>query len=169
MTTVIDLPQALDLLRQARDERGAPYRYADDFTGACAYTAIPRDAEELAAACLIGVALSRAGVPVTTLEELDGSINRLAGWMYVKDDEDESDDPEPDDLDAFARGHFSDTGESQLLGTIDVELTENATRIWLAAQRQQDTGHTWGAAVAFAEQVAAALESVTLTQAEVTE
>jgi hypothetical protein len=160
MTTVIDLPQALDLLRQARDERGAPYRYADDFTGACAYTAIPRDAEELAAACLIGVALSRAGVPVTTLEELDGSINRLAGWMYVNGDEDEVDDPEPDDLDAFARGHFSDTGESELLGTsVPVELTENATRVWLAAQRQQDTGHTWGEAVVFAEQVAACLTS----------
>jgi hypothetical protein len=58
-----------------------------------------------------------------------------------------------------------DTGESELLGTADVELTESATRVWLAAQRQQDTGATWGEAVAFAEQVAAALESVTPTQA----
>jgi hypothetical protein len=53
MTTVIDLPQALDVLRQARDERGSQYRYADDFPGFCAYTGVPRDAEEPAAACLI--------------------------------------------------------------------------------------------------------------------
>jgi hypothetical protein len=170
MTTVIDLPQALELLRQARDERGSLYRYQDDFEGACAYAGTPRDAEEVAAGCLIGVALSRAGVPVATLQELSGTINRLAGWMYLDGDEDEADDPDPDDLDAYVQGEFCDTYESELLGTsVPVELTENATRVWTAAQRQQDTGATWGEAVAFAEQVAAALESVTLTQAEVTE
>jgi hypothetical protein len=168
MSAVIDLPQALDLLRQARDERGAPYRYADDFTGACAYTAIPQEADELAAACLIGVALSRAGGPVATLQELDGSISALAGFEFGQTfDEDAV--PRADDLDSFIHAELLDTGESELLGTVDVELTEKAARVWLAAQRQQENGHTWGEAVAFAEQVAERLESVTLTRPEVVE
>jgi hypothetical protein len=153
MTTVIDLPQALDLLRQARNERGSLYRYSDDFD-ACAYAGTPRDSEEPAAACLIGVALNRAGVPVEAMLELSGTINRLAGFMYVNnEDGEEADDPAPGDLDAYVQGEFFETYDSELLGSVDVDLTEKATRVWLAAQRQQDTGNTWGEALAFAEQV----------------
>jgi hypothetical protein len=158
MSIVIDLPQALDLLRQARNERGSVYRYSYDFPGACAYAGVPADAEEKAAGCLIGVALSIAGVPVGTLEVLLGNISTLAGFEFGQTWDDDV-VPRAEDLNSFIHAELLETGESELLDTADVELTEKTVRVWMAAQRQQDSDHTWGEAVAFAEQVAASLTS----------
>jgi len=143
--TLIDLPEALDLLRQARDERGADYLYSDHFPGACVYAA---GGDAPTPACLVGVALHRAGVPVDTLAGLTGRIEEVAGLTVRPVAGFDNGVADYVALDLV----YND--ESALSG---VTLTEPAVRVLLAAQRQQDAGHTWGGAVAFAERVAAAL------------
>lgn len=72
----IDSAKALELLELAVAERGAEYVYPHP---SCAYTW--RDSPIDVApkpACIVGVALHKAGVPIDVLEGLEGNVEEAA-------------------------------------------------------------------------------------------
>jgi len=156
---MIGPPEALDLLGQAVAVRGPDFVYRDRYgeEEICCY--VDRAGR---AACMLAVALTCAGVSEEELAALTGSILFAAGYQLV----DAHGVPLNDELRGgpaeFAEAILMDRTESELEG-VGVEITEQAVRIWWAAQRFQDCGFTW------AEAEAAGREVATLTQSEVTE
>lgn len=75
----IDKARALELLEQAVAERGVDYRYNYP---SCAY--VQRDSAidvRPHPACIVGLALSLAGVPIETLEQLEGDVEEAASEL----------------------------------------------------------------------------------------
>jgi hypothetical protein len=151
---VIDKNRALELIDQAVAERGADFCYGDLFAGPCSYTYVRFDEDDdVVAACLVGVALHDAGVPIRELENLAGSA--LGLWGFGPDFDAirdtwgtevpfEGEPRDPDDVPAYAAtmplADFRDKA-----GALP-DCTEAAARLFLAAQLVQDRGHNWGKA-----------------------
>lgn len=70
MTIIIDAARAVELLRQAVAAQGADHVYRSD-DGECRYTAAG------CPDCIVGHVLALAGVPLSVLADLDGSIAYL--------------------------------------------------------------------------------------------
>jgi hypothetical protein len=75
----IDKARALQLLEEAVAERGADYVYPHQH---CDY-AVRDSAIDVAPApaCIVGVALAKAGVSIAVLETLDGSVSCAASML----------------------------------------------------------------------------------------
>ena len=80
-----DAATALRLLREAVEERGSDFKYYARYgkQAGCDYTAVPSNDDPLATdrpiepACIIGVALFKAGWDLQRLNGLAGDINEL--------------------------------------------------------------------------------------------
>lgn len=124
----IDGPKALELLQGAVDEKGPEYVYPQGDEG-CSYVREGRPS------CMIGVALSRAGVSVDVLRVMD-----RGDWA------DPSGEP----------------GDSAILIACEVSAelfgfsTDDAAEVAFdQAQRMQDNGGTWGRALEVAREAVA--------------
>lgn len=123
----IDKATALELLEQAVAERGADYRYKYPV---CAY--VQRDSAidvRPHPACIVGLALSLAGVPIETLEQLEGDVEEAAS-----------------ELGAFH-------GVKVDAGAVRVWLAAQVTQDTFDLGRGRDR-HTWGEALEAAKQAA---------------
>lgn len=117
MTIDINADRALELLREAVQQRGAAFVYApptedDDM---CKYVHADDESGVREVGCGVGAALHAAGVPLDVLEDCDrrgGSIGALATL--------------------------------DVLRPAGVRLDDAAAQVLFAFQRHQDTGSSWG-------------------------
>jgi hypothetical protein len=158
---VIDTARALELLELAVTARGRDYRYNSEFRDAEYVTYAkadtydngdPKEGADRHVACMIAEALRLHGVDVWELEQLSDSMPELAGFYTAG----EANRFRYDDTHHYIHEHLLDTGEDDL-ALLGVQLTEDAARIWWAAQRVQDDNHPWGEALDKAREVAALL------------
>lgn len=115
MSTIkINAERALKALEEAVAERGAEYRYpaVDRPDERCMY------AYNGAPDCGVGLALSKAGVPLEALDALDDNGVVIDGHQAIK-----------------------------VLSDFDVELTVAASQVLGDFQTKQDVAWTWGAAL----------------------
>jgi hypothetical protein len=115
LNIMIDGPKALELLWFAVAEGGTDYVYTALPSGsvACSYV----DADREAPGCGVGLALHKAGVPVSVLEKFDG-------WGSI--------------------GNVAVSAEADTLGLV---ITKSATDIFAVFQSVQDADNTWGLAL----------------------
>ena len=153
---VIDVTAALDLLEKAVATRGRDYRYTDRFdsTEYVSYSKDTTEEEEMQGAdrlvnCLIAEALHQHGVDTWELEQLSDSMPGLAGFRTTGD----ANRFHYADTHTYVHKNLMDLGEAEL-SMLGVQLTEDAARVWWAAQRVQDDNHPWGEALDKAIEVA---------------
>lgn len=74
----IDKRKAIQLLEQAVAERGEDYVYGEHFKY-CEYTSHPELAnyDDMFPACVVGVAMVNAGIPVEVLDDITGPVEDL--------------------------------------------------------------------------------------------
>jgi hypothetical protein len=120
----IDKDKAIALLEECVTERGEAYSYTKEFgEDVCKYV---KDGKP---ACLIGLALTKVGVPINYLESFD------SGLMTVKT--------------VFESERQEDWLNIHDYVTIDLEGLHVLSR----AQTLQDFGYTWGIALERAREV----------------
>lgn len=108
----IDGARALELLEAAVAERGADYVYPHEL---CEYTLDHQPA------CIVGVALAKAGVdPELLVSNGVGSIRELS---------------------------LGDRWAQRFSPPLTFTITEDAVSVWAAAQEVQDSHGTWGQAL----------------------
>ena len=155
----IGLTTALELLEKAVAARGRDYRYTDRFC-TTEYVSYPKsdtddngnpfeDSDRLVN-CLIAEALHQHGVDTWELEELDASLPELAGFTTTTG---ESNRFKYNDTHTYVHRQLFDLCDADL-AMLGVQLTEDAARVWWAAQRVQDDNHPWGEALDKATEVA---------------
>jgi hypothetical protein len=116
--TKIDVSYAYDLLREALKVRGEDY--VDPNSGGswgCVNVAVDPETGDLCPSCIVGHALSIAGVPLEFLHRNNGSASSVVH-------------------------RWRDNEEAK-----DIEITKGAVIVFRAAQHIQDSGGTWGDAV----------------------
>lgn len=125
MSITIDKDRALELLREAVNERGADYVYTDeygDLDGRCFY--VERDEQgNKVPGCIVALALNKAGVTIDQLLTLGDS----------------------------GEVHGASSTASELCQTLNTEgvaeIDRNALTLFGLAQSKQDRGDTWGDAL----------------------
>ena len=123
--TTITRDQMINALERARDERGEGFVYTEHYGGenACQYVVENEDGKA-EAACIAGNALLRLGVPISVLKKMD----------------------------VAAEGGASAVMDRRSVATIllnaGFDLTPKALLAASYAQAEQDSGRTWGQAVA---------------------
>lgn len=129
MTIHIDADKAVELLKEAVKERGEDFVYPRSNNG-CKYVINNQPS------CLVGVVLSRAGVPIAVLLDLDTSrrvpIIHDGNDLVVSMSQPISQAYLPEDV---------------------VVLTDEARLVLTVAQNCQDRGESWGRAVSKASGV----------------
>jgi|SRR5690242_2954032 len=131
---VIDLEQALELLRDARDERGFEYVDPGSGEGMGCYNVTKEYKDDegnelpepvLCPSCIAGTVFSYAGVPLEFLYKHNGTVNSTV---------------------VAIQGELEE----------EFEVTPEAAAVLRVAQREQDSGKSWGVAVDAAQDIAAA-------------
>ncbi|MBG6106590.1 hypothetical protein [Frigoribacterium sp. CG_9.8] len=134
MTIHITKDQAIEFLNQAVAAKGADFKYktgyksgTDPDARGCHYV---RDG---AVSCIVGHALSYAGVPVAFLDKMDDQER----WPREGEDDD-SDYPQ-----------VTGTGIGQIAQFLTEEVTMDADALdmLVRVQRWQDVGESWGSSV----------------------
>jgi hypothetical protein len=133
MTILIDGADALRLLENAVEARGADYVYprdADSIIKVCVYT---RNGEP---SCGVGYALYEAGLSIEGLERLDDA------------------DQERDDEEGFFTTGISEEAiRSILRNDLDTIITDEAQEVFARFQVAQDSGENWGFSLECAKRV----------------
>lgn len=126
MTITIDRDKALDLLKQAVAQRGEDFTYEmpEPDEGTCLYW----HEAEAGPGCIVGLALSIAGVPNDVLAAFDRNEPGDEGGSSI--------------YSLANRGNLSENG---------IEVTPSALAVFGCTQRAQDQGATWGTAVEYGE------------------
>jgi hypothetical protein len=119
----IDKPKALELLRAAVATRGRDYVYQRSPKGACRY------ANADGPSCLVGEALAQAGADVVGL--FYGKSLNTKGITAL----------------SHNAAYYPSGAKFDAAVSIDAE----AAAVFSEAQEAQDSGETWGAALAYAE------------------
>lgn len=133
---VLDMDEALELLAKARDERGSNYVDPGATDALGCYNVVKKYEDEdgvkfeepvLCPSCIAGTVFAYAGVDLDLLYQYNGTVNSTARAINEYDD-----------------------GESY-------HVTPEAAAVLRAAQREQDSGKTWGDAVEAAYDIGNAL------------
>ncbi|MGV9364505.1 hypothetical protein [Amycolatopsis sp. NPDC003731] len=122
---MITKTKAVELIERAVAEKGADYVDPNSTYGRCTYA--NSRVKPTACGCIVGHALFYEGATVAQLHQLDKQPK--SSILALLD---------WDQLDA-----------------LPVEIDKDAARVFMAAQRVQDTGHTWGLALERAREAAA--------------
>jgi hypothetical protein len=128
MTIEIDKARALQLLEEAVAERGADYVYDDSDIG-CVY--VTKDGTP---ACGVGLALTKAGVPLELLTYIDHNGDGAGGKNRFEETQIDS----PDLLDYLRQN--------------DVDIDDKAEAVFRRFQFEQDHATPWGEALAEARE-----------------
>lgn len=126
-TTVIDADMAIALLERAVQEMGADHVYQRvhgefDRIGEATMCAYQHDGRP---SCIVGHALSYAGVTIEQLREMDEAADEVTSVEALYGDD-----------------------------LLPVEMTDDAVTVFEAAQQAQDNGAPWGEALEAARKAA---------------
>jgi hypothetical protein len=135
--------KAIELLREVVEGHEDYVYQKPEGVKVCVYTG--RNNEP---SCIVGHALAKAGVPLEVLHAID-----FGGAVYVNHWDKDEPERTTDEGEELPNGTgINDSEVLYWLGKNDVHIDARARGIFAAAQREQDSGTTWGGAFARATQ-----------------
>lgn len=132
MTTILDVPEVLALLKRAVDEKGTDYVYPRKMStgGTCDYS---RDGVP---SCIVGHVINYAD-PDAFQQVVEIEQANQSSWPATDFDV-TFDEPAPDESDELG------SRDSEYMEEIKFRLTHEAAQVAAVAQSLQDGGETWG-------------------------